>query len=508
LNWPKDQDPARLSNFETVARTLRYQRLATGCLERGIRSLFLGHHASDLVETIIHRLVRGQKFASAGLGGIKPVNGIPCCQSIFGASCGFEASSVSSLIGNSLGAASSTQESESSAMSRPAPDDDSFPDGVPVSESGIKIYRPLLPFPKSRLLATCTANDIPFVNDPSNFDPTTTARNAIRWLISNDKLPMVLRQDSILRLGAASTRLGEVRAKKVQELMNATQLVRFDTRSSRLQLIVPKDIVSNHAASELDAAYYVSRLLSLVSPTVEAPRSFLDYLDIARWMFPDLNVTGFSRSDEVSNSGSCTVGDAHMENVRGFSVSGRFWQLTRRPFRAGEAPESAFSRAALYSKGDDRKWSAWQAWDGRYWFRIRTPYHGDMSIFKIRAIRPLDLAQLRERERRLGPRLLQKLRNLLRDAAPGKVRYTLPVLVGGDKLYALPTLDIGFPFLQGAGGIQDEGDQLRWQVRYKDVTETLQHLKKADKSVQDAAKLFLLGGPQNRLSSTPYLQTW
>jgi tRNA(Ile)-lysidine synthase len=372
---------------------------------------------------------------------------------------------------------------------------------VPVSESGIKIYRPLLSFPKSRLLATCTANGIPFVTDPSNFDPTTTARNAIRWLISNDKLPMALRQDSILRLGAASTRVGEDRRKKVQELMNATQLVLFDTRSSRLQLVVPMDIVKNHAASELDAAYYVSRLIDLVSPSLEAPRSFLDHIDTARWMFPELNVTGFSGSIKITDTSSRTVGDALVENVGG--VSRRFWQLARRPFRADEEPEGAFSSAAPCSRGDDREWSAWQAWDGRYWIRIQTPHRADVGTFKIRALRPLDLAQLRKREGQLGSRLLQRPRNLLRDAAPGKVRYTLPVLVGGEKLYALPTLDIRFSFVRDAWKIQNETNQPQWQVRYKDVTETLQHLKKADKSVQDDAKLYFLSGSQNRLSSTP-----
>ena len=494
-----------MRNFETVARTLRYQRLANACLEHDIRSLFLGHHASDVTETIIHRLIRGQRFASGGLGGIKPVNGIPCCQNIFGASCGFEASSVSSLTGNQLRTASSVQEAGNLTVSRPASDDDLFPNGVPVSESGIKIYRPLLSFPKSRLLATCTANGIPFVSDPSNFDPTTTTRNAIRWLLSNDKLPMALRQDSILRLGAASTKVGEVRRKKAQELMNATQLVRFDTRSSCLRIIVPTDIVKNHQASGVDAAYYLSRLLSLVSPTVEAPRSFLDHIDTARWMFPELNPLGFSGSDKITDTGSRTVGDALMENVRGHPS--RLWQLTRRPFRADEKPESAFSSAAPYSRGDDRDWSAWQAWDGRYWVRIRRPHRADVGSFKIRALRPSDLAQLRKREGHLGSRQLQRLGDLLRDAAPGKVRYTLPVVVGGEKLYALPTLDIGFSFLEDACGIQDETDQLRWQVRYKDITDTLPYLKEADRSVQDNANLLFLGGSQHRLSSTPYLQT-
>jgi hypothetical protein len=236
---------------------------------------------------------------------------------------------------------------------------------------------------------------------------------------------------------------------------------------------------------------------------VETPPSFLDHIDTARWMFPELDVTGFFGSDKITDPGSRTVGDALMENVRG--LHRRFWQLTRRPFRADEKPESAFSRAAPYSRGDDRDWSAWQAWDGRYWVRIRTPPCADFGSFKIRALRPLDLAQLRRCEAHLSPKLPQKLRDLLRHAAPGKMRYTLPALVSGGNLYALPTLDIGFSFVADARRIQDETDQLQWQVRYKNVAATLAHLKEAERSVQDNAKLFFLGGSQNRLSSTPYL---
>lgn len=499
--WRPGQDPARLTNFETVARTLRYRQFAYGCLEQDIKSLFLGHHASDLAETIIHRLVRGQRFASAGLSGIKPVNGIPCCERIFGASCGFEASSVFNLIGNRSITPSTAQESESSTASSPGAGNDSFPAGVLVSHPGIKIYRPLLSFPKSRLIATCTANGVPFVTDPSNFDPKTTTRNAIRWLLSNDKLPMALRQDSVLRLGAASTRLSEVRMKKVEELMNATQLVHFDTRSGRLRLIVPKDIGKAHEASELDAAYYVSRLLSLVSPVRETPRSFLDHIATARWMFPELHVAGFSESDEPIGFRSCTAGDALVERLPG--LSGRFWQLTRRPLRADEHPESTFSQAPFYSTGTDRDWSTWRAWDGRYWIRIRPRDPMDLRHIKIRALRPSDMVQLRAGEERLPPKLQQVLRNALRDAAPGKVRYTLPVLLKGEDLRALPTFNIEFA---SKDTLQDEADQIQCEVRYKDITEALQHLKNPDSYIKGVAKLDFPGGSKNQLSSNPYLE--
>ncbi len=476
LKWPPGQDPARLTNFETIARTLRYKQFAYGCLEENVRSLFLGHHASDLAETVILRLARGQTFISAGLGGIKPVNNIPCCESVFGASCSFdEASAVSDLISTKSRRPATDQHSECRSVSPPEADDDSFPGRVLVSGPGLKIYRPLLPFLKSRLIATCAQNGVPFITDPSNFDPKATKRNTIRWLLSNNKLPRALQTESILHLSAASMKLGQARMEKVEALMNATRLLHFDTRSGLVRLIVPSDISNAYEASEQDAAYYVTRLLSLVSPKVEAPRSFLDNINTARWMFPELQVTNPFTLNKRLHLPPVTAGDALIERLS--SVSGRYWQLTRRPLRADEYPEIGFSSAPTYSKWIDRHWSGWSAWDGRFWIRIQV---GNLSLLEHFTLRPLqrqDMEGLRAREEHLPLALERKLRRTFRDAAPGKLRYTLPVLVQDGELRALPTLDIELPPKDSLQGYVP--NQLGWQVRYKDVTESLQHLKRA-----------------------------
>lgn len=167
---------------------------------------------------------------------MKPANNIPCCENIYGAADGFEASPLSGILATRSNLVSTSKESKSGAVSSPIAKHNhaQFPGHVLVSHCGIKIYRPLLSFPKSRLVATCKANGVPFVTDASNFDPKTTKRNAIRWLLSNDRLPMALRQESILRLGTASAKAEEIRRKKVIELLNATQLALLDLRSGRL----------------------------------------------------------------------------------------------------------------------------------------------------------------------------------------------------------------------------------------------------------------------------------
>jgi hypothetical protein len=85
----------------------------------------------------------------------------------------------------------------------------------------------------------------------------------------------------------------------------------------------------------------------------------------------------------------------------------------------------------------------WKLYDGRYWMRVS---NFTSDIMKVRPLRKEDLhsfrAELDEPDRR-------KLRHLLRDLAPGSVRFTLPAITmemqsgAAERVLALPTLDIG-----------------------------------------------------------------
>ena len=522
IRWPRDHDPALLTNFETHARRLRYRQLAYGCLSEDLQTLFLGHHLSDQVETIIQRLVRNKRIGLAGLSGIRPVNSIPCCNDIYGASDGFGASPLSSLLGDMSTYLQTRQESSSDSVSSsatkaivgysdylgssqvaevvdsvssPLPtdkpfesasgpssatEDSRFPDGILVSQPGIQIYRPLLAFPKTRLLATCQTNGVPFVTDPSNSEPTTTQRNAIRWLVSNKKLPSALEQNSILRLGAASANVEVARNNKIKALMNATQLRSFDLRSSRLVVLVPMDVCEVFNASEQEAAYYLSHLLDLVSPDQENLESPLGLTSIARWMFPELWNPGKSISDSPLRPRSCTARGVMIERRPG--LTGRCWSITRRPFTAQEKPERTFSPAPRYAKGLDGNWSEWVRFDGRYWIRIRANDPEEVRQFKVRELRRSDMKELNAMRREEFSPLQRQLRKVLQDTAPGRLRYTLPVLVREDKVQVFPTLDLRIPPKdppQCVNATDIMAGGLRWEVRYKSVGETLKCLKKS-----------------------------
>ncbi|RIB13896.1 tRNA-lysidine/2-thiocytidine synthase [Gigaspora rosea] len=69
-----------ISQQETFARIERYKLLARGCHERKISSLFLGHHLSDQLETVIMRLARGSGIN--GLTSMEYISQFPIIRNI------------------------------------------------------------------------------------------------------------------------------------------------------------------------------------------------------------------------------------------------------------------------------------------------------------------------------------------------------------------------------------------------------------------------------------------
>ncbi|KZF19343.1 hypothetical protein L228DRAFT_263683 [Xylona heveae TC161] len=78
----------------------------------------------------------------------------------------------------------------------------------------------------------------------------------------------------------------------------------------------------------------------------------------------------------------------------------------------------------------------WHLWDGRVWIRVSNPTDRDVII---RPLNPQDLHPFRKwLEQHVSPKKVKQLDQLLAAAAPGKVRWTLPVLAWGGKRYGSP----------------------------------------------------------------------
>jgi tRNA(Ile)-lysidine synthase len=106
LKWEGEKPEKRI---QEEARGARYDLMGNWCRENGVRHLFLGHHQDDQAETFLLRLAMG-----SGLDGLAAMR------------------------------------------------------SVQVYNGTLTLLRPLLTVSKERLLATCAAQAIPFVTDPSN----------------------------------------------------------------------------------------------------------------------------------------------------------------------------------------------------------------------------------------------------------------------------------------------------------------------------------------------------
>ncbi|KAL4077258.1 PP-loop family-domain-containing protein [Scleroderma yunnanense] len=145
IPWGKAPFPPRPlpgTALENHAREARYHIIFNGMSQAGVPVVAFGHHADDQVETALMRLAKGS--TEIGAAGMRR-----CRRWGMGS-------------GNSEHALGW------------------------VGHRGMDrfIVRPLLDFPKDRILATCDAHALNYVDDPTNFQPEVTLRNAVRHMLN------------------------------------------------------------------------------------------------------------------------------------------------------------------------------------------------------------------------------------------------------------------------------------------------------------------------------------
>ncbi|CAD6907349.1 unnamed protein product [Tilletia laevis] len=159
------QLPAPGTAFEAVARSARRLTLLHFLRTHQLRTILFGHHADDQCETAVLRAMNGSrdvKHGLDGLGGMRSVDG-------FGAH--------ALLAGLEQG-----RGRDWLAMG--------------PFEQSLAIGRPLLPFAKSRLRATCLAAGVAWAEDPTNEDTDQNARNLVRGLLRDvEQDPSLVRKE-------------------------------------------------------------------------------------------------------------------------------------------------------------------------------------------------------------------------------------------------------------------------------------------------------------------------
>ena len=339
---------------------------------------------------------------------------------------------------------------------------------VRLTEPGdIVVHRPFLSFPKADLLETCKSNNIPYVQDKTNFDPRLTQRNAVRALRSHHRLPRALQDTSILGLIENAREGVSDFQKKATDFLRTVSAKEVNLSSGLIELSIPRRFVELYRDNRLAAANVVERLAALVNPHAThllAPAHFVDQVAGIMAAEPD--------EDQVTRRFS--VRSVLFEaKVRSPGEESVIWRLSRcRPalpelkhLELGFAPILE-SRQGLYR-------SSTVLWDSRYWIRLHSSHGEAISAVKVRSFQESDMKLL---PTWVDKRAMKRIKAMLRRMAPGYIQYTLPVLTCGGTPIALATLDSNlinekaWKEYQPSLGIS--GAWLKWEIYYKDISDT------------------------------------
>lgn len=475
MNWGRITDPASLPDFEMLARKARYRLIAETAIQRNIRHLFLGHHQDDQVETILMRLIRNTNTSFLGLQAMSEVSSIPCCEDIRGAHeieqyemfpdwlHRFDITIPAGIEGKS-----STNRGKPVTVSRPG---------------GLQIHRPLLLFPKSRLIETCKDNGIIFQKDETNDDPTLTLRNAVR-LLRKDRngskheqhLPRALRAQSILHLCDWARNAASSLVERGTDILRKIKVEVFDLRSGLMTVRLSRDFIPACEADPQAGSNALSRLTSVVSyqsrddvPTIVPWDRLREFLGASSSPGPSVLTIQKVLLERLEAEGS-SVQDGHVR-----------WRLSRPPMRPSEAtsaqqvlrsksatPDITQTPGCTWQADADATegvWSDWILWDHRYWIRVRAQ---SVSSFPYLSIQPYQASNAPYVFKALKKESTQ-LRKALSEAAPGKLRYTLPVLVYRGRPSVFPTLNVVVPAESSKEGALagSRPPILEWEVAYK-----------------------------------------
>ena len=451
LQWSKGINPNELPNFETQARTLRYQALGIACRDHSLRPLLVAHHSDDQAETIITRLIQGH--VRSGLRGIQAIKEIPECFGLHGVH-------QSGGLKNMLDPASERKSD--------------LP--MEIETGGVHILRPLLRFSKEELISTCLENQMPWVEDNTNQDKTLTVRNAIRHILQHHRLPAALRKEGLVNLSRRMQYRLSQNMEVAEELFDSCELkldVRYGTLSVRFPEKAFRILESDSSIARTVAALLLGRLAEIVSPDeIVSPRRLDTVIDT---VFPALRTS--NTLERLSPNGFTAAGVQFRPIVdqgrRSPLHCGPFtpqynWLLSRQPYSLNELASTTINSNKLGSNNasDDACTSdGFQLFDGRFWIRIINP---SKRTVIIRSLQEADMKPMRKTlmnpTTRAHP---NRFNSLIAAIKPANIRWTLPALVmvgntGKEHVIALPSLGHRI-------GSRAQKYGVGWDIRYKKI---------------------------------------
>lgn len=475
LKWPEKLDSQDPKRFETNARTLRYQALGRACKEKKITSLMVAHHGDDQAETILMRLSNNR--LRSGLQGMQSVEWIPECEGIYG----IYHSGHTPL--HHLG--------------------EYLP--FPVEQGGIQILRPLLDFPKSRLIATCENKNVNWAEDQTNQIRTLTSRNAIRHIYKNYQLPQALSIESLVEVSLQMQKRIDSHRTYARALLDQC-LMRFDIQFGYLVIRFPPypallsrpiETDSDRSEAKNNAYCLIERIADMVTPRAKVPVG--QVAPAVGRIYPELADEETESADEVmsgrKNYSVCKVWWRFQDKPSPFDDSSdvsidlsrpnsREWILARQPLDGFEKkhqqicvidpPSETVLRGTHSSPPED----ACPLFDGRFWIRLRSNTDDSLLLRMFdkedmrhlpppqRSIKEALTFSLRASEKVQPKHFIQAALSLLPSF---DTRFTLPAVfrqnstTGEETLVGFPTLDV---HINGVGSPQSICE---WSVQYKKI---------------------------------------
>ena len=462
--------PANLTNFETQARRLRYQALGRACRGQGIRHLLTAHHRDDQVETALLGLANGNAHRY-----MKDRTPIPECWGIHGV--------------HESGLHEVAVDNSGSHVKSPGHRDLEFqpvrsawrrmPEGRLIEAGQTHLLRPLLEIDKCDLIEICDTAGIPWEEDRTNIDLSRTPRNVVRFLLKVGAVPKALDKVSLLGLTERQKHKSKAIEEAINQLNDSCEVISLDIRSGVLKVRLPSFLSTEspkHSTGfeQQVAAGFVERLLQSVSPAEFISHGSLR--EAADSIFPEVSssttrtvtddpftagsvqIQRFQESTQEQES-SVVMRSGQQAGDFGSLINTNLWMLYRQPFHRNDSP--------LLEYPPVKSWSEWRLWDGRFWIRICNLTN---QFVGVRALTQVDLWSLKST---LDAQRWRQLNHTLRDAAPAKVRWTLPVILqlpfkkgDAEKVIAMPSLGKVGDMRET---VRYSTDELTWDLRYKQV---------------------------------------
>lgn len=228
-----------ITNFEEVARTLRYEAFQDSCHNLGIGSILVAHNLDDQIETFLQRLQMNS--------------------TLFG---------LASLKGRS-----------------PFP---SKPRGPVERMPPLTVCRPVLLLSKPEIIQVCQKNQVNWFEDKTNADPTVTKRNWLRHHLPNiDDKKHPLSREQLLRSinDIGNTReVLESHIDKLDKYIRTYGNFKFDKAQAAISFTVPLSFWS-----KLHESVAGRWLYNLMYPISSSDNYHWSYAKIERLAIPRIN---------------------------------------------------------------------------------------------------------------------------------------------------------------------------------------------------------------------------